>query len=535
MGRRGPAPKPVPYACPQVEHAGSEVRSRGERTRADGTKMLRFVCLPLGGKRHWFEIDASHDSTHFIAPQRCPDHPEAKVVRNGRYSSSGHPRQRYRCYPEGERSHIFTPVVPRQQVDHGEHCRTCSEERSIHAGDATAGRGHHYTAHQVARGLIALSRGDSYASVGATARDERWRQGEVRRAELNKKRRAAGQPLLSALPRRDDHSSAWRLAASWCETFTPLLWDPWDQACRKETEERGQEKGTLRIVAVDDKPYYGAVRSAGGRQEMMFAVLIASEIELDGSGELRSNRIRLIKFLPDRSEYGYTLLFHDLGYDPDVVLSDGGTGITAALTRMAKRTGHQPRRVMSSYHIVRQLNAAFVKMAKATPPFVCPSHLLAELDEYMPLVSTAAWEAWWQRLEDAWNAQGIPKDRRMPTWQKTKLPIVSDSLALMETYPGLPRSTGNIESVVTSTIEPMLGIRAERLGNLARSNALGCLVTLRLNGQLSDPAAVAETLRMDARKHKGYAPPTRQVQDPGTYRSLLDASLTRVLVENLGI
>ncbi len=565
--RSGVAPQAVPRFCGRRGHGDSVVRPRGSRVRADGTLMLRFHCTPTNGDGpHWFEVDATADATTYALPQRCPDHPGSKVWRDGTYSRNGHPRQRYRCFPaDGSRSHVFASVVPRHLVEHGEHCPACSEERSVHGGEAVVGRGHHYSARQVADGLIALSRGASYASVAVEARLARAAEGQARRDDLNRLRREKAErarkraaddndvengrvpgragrsktavapspsytplPPLGVQPKGKD---AWRLAASWVETFTPVLWEPWDAACRREAEERRLERDTLRVVAVDDKPYAGGPLTLKGYRPQLFAVLVLTEIQLDASGQFRSNRLRLIRAYPHHRAEAYLLLFRELGYVPDIVLSDGGTSITSALKSLAPAGEPPPDRLMSSHHIVNQVNRNLATMAanKATP-FAAPLHLVERLNSLEPVTGRAQWDAWWSDLEAAWNAQGIPERARMTQWRRDYLPAVLASLDLQAQYPGLPLSTGSIESQMRRALDPVMSDRADRFGSLARLNQLLNLVTLAANRQLLDPALVADKLRRDARAHGGYAPPTRTLHDPGTYRSLHDDELPALLL-----
>ncbi|MDQ1247660.1 MAG: hypothetical protein QG597_2031, partial [Actinomycetota bacterium] len=532
MPKPGPEPKPVPFFCPNPEHRDAEVRSRGTRVRADGTLMRRLRCIPAAGDAHWFEVDASKDATSYSAPEKCPDHVDSHIQRFGMYSKSGHPRQRYRCFPtNGERAHVFTPRITRQAVNAGEHCEACAEEKSIHAGEVSAGRGHHYTAHQVADGLVALSRGDTYASVGEAARRVRAREGQERRKKLNEQRKKKGLPALPAVPDRNKHKSTWRLAASWVETFTPVLWEKWDKKVRSEALELGEEKGLLRIVAIDDKSFYG-LKPGTRSEKMRFAVMVLAEVSTTPAGIERHSITRLVRAYPDKTSAAYLLLFDELGYIPDIVVSDAANAIKGALNVLRTRSGQPVTWVISQFHVIQQLNRYFDKVVRSkTKPFKVPEHVANGLNGYACFASPEAWEKWWVSLEDALRNQDIPQARWPNTWKNDFYQQVYDNLVLHDAEPSTPMTAGFVETVINSSVAPIIAGRENWLGNLARTNQLLNLVTLRLNGQLTSAHQVAEAIRTDVKKHGGYAPPTRSLDDPGAYRSLLDPDLTETLAQ----
>lgn len=57
-----------------------------------------------------------------------PEHAGSRVHFDGTYGRPGHRRQRYKCVPpNGERPHIFTDVLPREEAWHGR-CESCERE-----------------------------------------------------------------------------------------------------------------------------------------------------------------------------------------------------------------------------------------------------------------------------------------------------------------------------------------------------------------------------------------------------------------------
>ena len=91
--------------------------------------------------------------------------------------------------------------------------------------------------------------------------------------------------------------------------------------------------------------------------------------------------------------------------------------------------------------------------------------------------------------------------------------------------PSLPGSTGAVETVLSRQVAPLLTGRYARMTNLARTNYLLNLLTLRLNEQMGSVASVSSRIVADLRANDGFAVPTKQLNDPGTYRSLHDKDL----------
>ena len=112
---------------------------------------------------------------------------EHTVIRFGRYArSTPQPRQRYQCRrkkldengrPELDEDglfklikHVFTPPLPRAHVHPAEGgCVECEELRGHHHGETAVARRHTWPTRIVARGLLELSLGGSYADVSRWA------------------------------------------------------------------------------------------------------------------------------------------------------------------------------------------------------------------------------------------------------------------------------------------------------------------------------------------------------------------------------
>lgn len=133
---------------------------------------------------------------------KCPQHPESRVVRDGRYGARKQ-YQRWRCVPVGcdrksAESHLFQPVLPKKAVGgpHGE-CVEC--ERGWHAGEGmdTAWRDR-FSLREKAAALVYLAQGHPY-------------------------RQAARQVRLRAQLRGADVSIDGRLTGDWVSMYAPVL------------------------------------------------------------------------------------------------------------------------------------------------------------------------------------------------------------------------------------------------------------------------------------------------------------------------
>ena len=340
---------------------GAMVTTTGQR--------WRFRCLPDRSKQHTFSVAADTlgqppaqpaPKRQRAAPPPCEQHAsvEHRVIRYGRYASSTpQPRQRYRCIrkvldddgspvldDQGKPTlirHVFTPALPRNHVHQAEAgCAECEELRGAHHGETAVARRHTWPTRTVARGLMELSQGGSYADVSnwalrtAEADAARFvelvRQGvssleaaatvEVEAAALAVAEAAAVQaPSIAAVkprrraggrlwirgrgnpaaelapaadptdeqdaavkpkvknPRTAQANNVWHVAADWCEAFSPVVFE--------EVERR------LRANAVSERARLDALLAAGlpldGPQ-----VLLVDDLPVYGRSNARGGRSR---------------------------------------------------------------------------------------------------------------------------------------------------------------------------------------------------------------------------------------------------
>jgi hypothetical protein len=185
---------------------------------------------------------------------------------------------------------------------------------------------------------------------------------------------------------------------------------------------------------------------------------------------------------------------------PDVVMADGGKGIGAALNWLAAQSPDRSfLRCLSAYHLRGQLTRQFAELARKCG--FQPGDLAARLENWSFSFSAAAWQAWWSDYEARLVAQGIPPSSWPRKWTKETMPIVDAQMAILDENRILPRSTGSLEATLFQIVKPSLSGRAQGFGNLARTNRLLDLMTLRTNGYFDDLGAVAQRLASDARSH----------------------------------
>jgi hypothetical protein len=88
---------------------------------------------------------------------------------------------------------------------------------------------------------------------------------------------------------------------------------------------------------------------------------------------------------------------------------------------------------------------------------------------------------------------------------------VLDDLAAL---PGVPVSTGGLETLISKHVTPLLAMRRTSFGNIERTNLLFDLAVARHHGAFDDIGEVTRLLRDDTTSHEGWTVPLRSVADP---------------------
>ncbi len=356
--------------------------------------------------------------------------------------------------------------------------------------------------------------------------------------------------------------NVWHIAADWCEVFGPVVWGPIEDRLRaRALTERarldaltaaGAKLDRPQVLLIDDMPIYG--RDSGGaanrkRRDSGFFLLAAAEVAWSAPDPwdslqlpIPTTDLRLVRAFPKSNTPAWRLLFDELGYTPDFVVADAGTGQYAAVQ------AHYPHTVFvpSVWHVATAIRAALRDVPNAHQATVAGKVLDPELDEHLKLLrrgtpaldSIEGLEAWWDALL-AWASRRRIPVEKLDTRRRDYEGRMKAALPLLIEHPEVPISTGGLETIQRRVIEPVLAGRRSVFGNVERTNTLLDLAVAREHGAFDDLAEVARILRTDATGEAGWAPPLRSVADPGgtkgRYSSLRDATLLTHLAAARGL
>ncbi|QYG94490.1 3'-5' exonuclease [Iamia sp. SCSIO 61187] len=499
--------------------------ARGTRQSAKG-QQRRYQCTPAVGAPHRFTVTVVADQAVLAArwtpPPACPAHPGSKVVRAGTYATStAKRRQRYRCTPaDGTKFHVFTPVLPRDHVHEGaEQCEACEEVRGVHRGDTAVARRHTWSTRVVVRGLELMAGGMSYAETG------RWAHRVTGTSRTQTSSSAGPEPeedpfapiAPTPTPRKTSAAAkaarnAWHIGADWVEAFSPVIYDPIDArlrdaACveRARLDEQwanGEVLEQPQVVLVDDVPVYGAeIGQKTKRRDAGFYALALAETAWGPVGP--AARLRLVRAMAKSNTPAWRLLFDELGYAPDFVVADAGTGIIAAVERHfdPARTKFIP----SMWHLGQRIELALAGTAGAKAVIGHGPQLIPPIAEHMrklhhgsaALTDAASWSAWWDELEAAVVARKLPLDK-IGTQRRNNEARFAAVIDDLNRYPLVPVSTGGLETLIAKHVKPLMAMRRTAFANLERTNLLFDLTVAAHHGAFDHPEEVAALLRANA-------------------------------------
>lgn len=502
-------------------------------------------------------------------PPACPQHPGGHVVRDGTYGTrTVKRRQRYRCTPpDGGKPHAFTPPLAREHVHPGrEQCDECDELRGVHHGEPSVARRHSWPVRLVARGLAELAGGKSYGDTS------RWALRQVGR-EPRRTPAAASEPPADdddaaggRKPKNPGSAAAnncWHVAADWVEAFAPAIYAPVEQRLREQalTErarldalvEAGEAVDRPQVWLLDDVPVYGrAFGQQRARRDEGFFILVAAEADWSTAGPTDvpfavdgpEPRLRLVRAMAKSNHLAWRLLFDEMGYHPDFVVADAGTGIRKAVE--AHFDPARTRFVPSLWHLQRTVVAALADTRGAFVKAGDGKRLRGELAEHLArlgrespaLADRAGWQGWRDELEQLCADLGLPRDKVHTRRERYEQPF-AEALEALAAQPQVPLTTGGLETLIAKRIDPLLERRRAGFGNIERTNHLLDLVAALEHGAFDNLADVARRLREDAATYDGWTVPLRAVADArppgGYYSSLRDATLLAELAKQRGI
>lgn len=439
--------------------------------------------------------------------------------------------------------------------DGEEHCAHCEELRGIHRGETAVARRHAWPTRLVVQGLDQLAAGASYADVGRWAR----RVTGTTRTKKIEKRSGGKKTGRVRSPASAASRNAWHIAADWVEAFAPVIWAPLDSELRDRAQvtqtaiEAARAAGSPieypLVILVDDVPVYGPDLDSGkSRRDSGFFILAVAETEwgrplVEPGPATATAQLRLLRALPKSNTAAWRLVFDELGYTPDYVVADAGTGIAAAVaahfdparTKFVPSVWHLARAVENALSGVR---GAFTDTPAGKRPIAPITEHLRKLSRRDALATTTAWSNWWDDLETILRHHRLPVDK-VRVRRRNYEQALSDVIPELHRYPALPISTGGLETLISKHVHPILAMRRTAFANIERTNLLLDLVVARAHGAFDDHSRVIELIRTDTNTHGGWTVPLRAISDPrppgGSYSSLRDTTLLASLAEQRGL
>ncbi len=443
-----------------------------------------------------------------------------------------------------------------------EKCAVCEELLGTHHGEPAVARRHTWSARIVARGLERLSAGGTYSEVGTWA-IEATRSTRTRRSARPSKSKKKVSPATRQA------RAAWHIAADWTEAFSPVLYEPLDLRLRAEAQTERARLDELRarrrrldrpqVVLIDDIPVWGRDRNdkSSRTRQAGFAVLVVAELHWPDTAALTGldseklgperlfdaaapvTRLRLVRAMPNVTATSWLLVLNELGYTPDVVVADGGTGEDLALRTIY---GDKSTVVIPSlWHLGETIKRAFESVpgawsvdARGRRVPVEPLALhLAQLSRTSGVLrNPTAWATWWDELLALVKGLRLPVEKLRKSRAKWEEPVAA-ALGVIRRYPQIPVSTGGLEKLMERRIEPLLAQRGNSFANIERTNRLLDLVVARDHGVFDDLSEVARSLRADAEGAEGWTVPLRAIADPRPKKSSYSSLRDTVLIEDL--
>jgi len=298
------------------------------------------------------------------------------------------------------------------------------------------------------------------------------------------------------------------------------------------------------VVLLDDVPVYGRDLSQRGkaRRDDGFFVLAAAETLWSPAGPV--GRLRLVRAMAKSNTPAWLLVFDELGYDPEFVVADAGTGILAAVAKHfdPARTKFVP----SMWHLGQRIAGALADTRGAHTLTTGGRVLLQPIAEHLrglrrdgpALADSTSWSAWWDDLEALLAANRLPLDK-VRTQRRNNEGRMASVLGDLARYPKVPVSTGGLETLIAKHVKPMLAMRRTAFANLERTNLLFDLAVAAHHGAFDNPGEVAALLRADTAPNGGWTVALRSIADPrprrGSYSSLRDTTLLSDLAHARGL
>jgi len=313
------------------------------------------------------------------------------------------------------------------------------------------------------------------------------------------------------------------------------------------------------VLLLDDVPVYGRDLGAKtrSRRDRGYFILCAAERlwatpdpdpyeDPFGAQPPPTQKLRLLRAMPKSNTPAWRLVFDELGYAPDFIVADAGTGIAAAIA--AHFDPNSTRFIPSLWHLTRSVERALADTAGAftASPTGSGRELIAPLAEHTRklsrhsgvLDSPDTWNAWWDDLLGILTARRLPTNKIVNQRRDYEEPMAA-VLADLTALPDIPVSTGGLETLIAKHVTPLLAMRRTSFANIERTNLLLDLAVARHHGAFDDLGDIVKLLRGDTTAHAGWTVPLRRIADPkprkGTYSSLRDTTLLDSLAKQRGL
>lgn len=563
-------PRLAPKArCPDPLHAGSKTVGRGTVQQKTGT-VRRYWCDPLVGKAHYFTVGVKGGRRlrgQQGAPE-CPDHPKSHVVRNGAYGRGVNVRQRYRCDHTGrcnatcrtacdrdhdgkghnprscpkacDGRHNFTPTLPREHVEPGDRCDDCLELRGIHRGEMAVARRQRFSARAVARVLAALGSGTSYGKAGQLA------ESLLPNDAVRKTRRRSTNPpkprtrTSARTPKKHSPASRlantyWHIGADITEAYGPVVWADTERRLRTRAEQMAHEGSDL-VWILDDKPIYSLDATGKRKKTDGWTLHLLAEMDWTDRQLPGITRLRLLRAYPKSTSVAWRLLFDEMGYVPDVIVSDAAKPIVAAVDAHFAGAAKKPLFVPSIWHLKDALRKNTLEKAMRGPNGEAIESHFENLRRDRALATPGAWRQWWVELRLLCGGLVVPAN--FDTSRDNYLERMAEAIPFLAAEHRIKVSSGGLEAMLRD-VERALELRFYQFANIERTNTLLDLMVAHHNGHFTDHARIVRLIEEDETPHRGWTVPMRTIEDPqprnDRYSSLRDEGVMISVAASRGL
>jgi hypothetical protein len=309
-------------------------------------------------------------------------------------------------------------------------------------------------------------------------------------------------------------------------------------------------------VLIDDVPIWGHDFDPKNKGKMRgdagYHLLVVAELHWpeDEPGEPFTHidppvmMLRLVRAMSKSNTLAWKIVFDELGYEPDFIVADSGTGIGAAV-----REQFDPNRtkfIPSLWHLAKRIEWALTETPGAREPDTKGRVLIEPLQKHLHLLSRRSgvlstpenWQQWWNELLELLKANKLPTEEvlaRRKNYERAMIAVIP----YIAVDPNIPVSTGGLEMLISKHLSPLLATRQASFANIERTNMLFDMAVARNHNAFDNLSAVADLLRQDSEEFAGWTVALRSIADPrpkaGRYSSLRDETLLTTIAQQRGI